>query len=226
MMRAAEILATLARALAPPGGDAEAFSRAGVPRPGSAAIAEEHVALFGRAGRAALSPYEGEHRGVGLDAVLKGCADHGFAPDPSFRDRPDHVSVLLTVMASLCRDAEQALERGEREGARKAAARARAFFGERLEPWVPAFFESMARQEGFPLHRALAVRGARLLRHGSARGVTRTAPLPGPTSQQPACTACGGPLGYSLPAGAAFRPPWGLVCAGCRLRADLRRLKS
>jgi len=222
-MRAAETFDLLARALAPPGGDPEAFSRLGVPRPEPATLAAEHVALFGRAGRAVLSPYEGEHRGTGLHAVLRSCAERGLAPDPSFRDRPDHVSVPLAVMASLSREAERALEHGDREGGREAAARARAFFAERVAPWVPAFFASMARAERFPLHRALAAHGARLLRSGPrGAGESRREPAP----EEAACAACGGPLGYSLPPGAGPRPPWGLVCAGCRLRADLRRLKT
>ena len=114
MISTAETYGALSQALAPAGGDASAFRVLGLPAPEPAELEAEHVRLFGRAGRAVLSPYEGIHRGTGLREVLAAYAAAGFAPDPAFRDRPDHVSAELALMEGLARREERARPRGDR----------------------------------------------------------------------------------------------------------------
>ncbi|MHC4547604.1 MAG: molecular chaperone TorD family protein [Planctomycetota bacterium] len=227
MTSRARIYGALARALAPPGGDASAFPHLGLPEPDGSDLEAEHVMLFGRAGRAVLSPYEGVHRGTGLRGVLAAYAAAGYAPDPSFHDRPDHVCAELALLEGLAQREEEARDRGERETALAAAERAQGFFLRHIRPWVPAFFDSMVRTEGFALHRALAARAALFLRRESAcpgapRGEVRPEALPA----APLCTTCGRPLGILPPKRHDLHAPWGFVCARCRLRADLRRLES
>ncbi|MFQ5845878.1 MAG: molecular chaperone TorD family protein, partial [Planctomycetota bacterium] len=227
MTGVAHTYGALARALAPPGGDASAFGALGLRVPDAGVLEAEHVALFGRAGRAVVSPYEGAHRGVGLHALLAAYAAAGFAPDPSFRDRPDHVSVELAFLEGLCRRAERARARRDRETARAAADRSRDFLARHVRRWVPAFFDSLLRTEGFRVHQGLAARATPFLRREGAcasapgGGVGSDAPPAGPS-----CTTCGSPLGFTPPEREDSRPAWGFVCVRCRLRADLRRFES
>jgi TorA maturation chaperone TorD len=218
----------LSRALAPPRGDAAAFPALGLPAPQPNGLEFEHAALFGRAGRAIVSPYEGVHRGTSMHRVLAAYAAGGFAPDPAFPDRPDHVCMELAFLEGLGRRRLRALERRNRTAADALAARAREFFADHVWAWVPALFDAMARAEGFPLHGALAERaGAFLDRHAERAGLSREqAPEPPPPPAQPQCKTCGAPLGVSLPEHYGPRPPWGSVCLRCRLRADLRRSQS
>ena len=225
MTSPARIYGALALALAPPGGEASALPVLGLPEPDTAELEAEHVVLFGRAGRAILSPYEGVHRATPLREVLATYAAAGFAPDPSFRDRPDHISAELALLEGLARREEEARDRGDREGARLAAEELAGILIDRIRPWVPAFFDAMARTEGFALHRALAARAALFLHRESAcsgapRGKPRTEALP----TEPLCATCGKPLGVLPPERHDMHAPWGCVCARCRLRADLRRL--
>jgi TorA maturation chaperone TorD len=176
------------------------------------------VELFGRAGRAVLSPYEGDHRGTRLQDVLAAYAAVGLAPDPSFRDRPDHVSVELAFLEGLAAREDRAVRRGETEKA-LAAAKARCdFFRLHVQPWVPTFFDSMGRAS-FAIHRALATRAAVFLGAAATRR-RREASL-----VEPLCTTCGKPLGFCPPERNGLRTSWGLVCVRCRLRSDLRRFK-
>jgi len=220
----AAIFGLLSRALSPPAGEPGAFASLGVERAPGAAIAEEHAALFGRAGRAVVSPYEGAHTGADLHAVLATYAENGLLPHGSFRDRPDHVSMELAAMEELCREATAAQARGNHAEARRAAGRARGFFARRLAPWLPGFLGGVARARGFAHHAALAARVRRVLFRATAGAAL--ARETAPPAHERRCTSCGGPLGFTVPSGWSFSPAWGYVCAGCRLRADLRRHKS
>jgi len=212
------LFGALARALGPPRGDAAAFPALGLPVPDAAALESEHVELFGRAGRAVLSPYEGEHRGTRLQDVLAAYAAAGLAPDPSLHDRPDHVSVELAFLEGLAAREERAVRCGETEKA-LAAAKARCdFFRLHVRPWIPNFLDSMART-GFAIHRALATRAAVFLGGAAPRRRQEAAPV------EPPCTTCGKPLGFCPPERNDLRPAWGFVCLHCRLRSDLRRFQ-
>jgi len=218
------LFGALARALAPPAGDAGAFAVFDLPTPDRERLEAEHTALFGHAGRALLSPYEGVHRGTGLHEILKAYAAGGFAPDPSFRDRLDHVCLELAFLEGLGRRERRALRAGERSSAAALAERARDFFDRHPGTWVPGFFESMAGAAGFPEHRALAVRAARFLRRvGAPRQAARAETV---APAEVLCTSCGVPVGVSLPKHKSRPPPWGFVCLKCRLRADLRRSQA
>jgi len=225
---AARIYGALSRALAPPGGNASAFPELDLPAPGRSELEVEHVTLFGRAGRTVLSPYrEGGRRSTELREVLAAYAAAGYAPDPSFHDRPDHVSAELALLEALALREEQARVQGDRETASAAAECGRTFFRRHIQPWVPAFLDAMARAEGFGLHRALAARAAPFVHRESA-----CLDAPGPAARpcappkEPFCTSCGGPLGFSPPQRDDLRPAWGLVCVRCRVRADIGRLRS
>jgi hypothetical protein len=186
------------------------------------------MSLFGRAGRALLSPYEGMHSGTGIREVLAAYAVGGFALDPSFKDRPDHISAELAFLGGLARRETHALRSGDRPGARSAANDAREFFLRHVWPWAPFLFESMACADDFPLHRVLGEKAAHFLSGEGARlGAPRSRPRVCEASRaEPRCTACGAPLGVSLPEKSNLQPPWGSVCLRCRLREDLRRLES
>lgn len=223
-MSRAGVYGALARALAPPCGDSSAFAALGLPEAHPAELAAEHAALFGRAGAALLSPYAGVHCGAAPYEVLPALAAEGLAPDPGFRDRPDHVSVTLAAMEGLVSREERALARGDRESARSAATRARAFFDRNLRPWVPAFFLAMVRAEGFALHRSLGARAARFLsREGPGPAASHDGAPRRPALADPPCSKCGRPLGIPLPERDDLPLPWGGVCVRCRVRADLRR---
>ena len=84
------------------------------PEVGGRTLEAEHVALFGRAGRAIVSPYEGVHRAIRLSDLLAVYAASGVAPDVSFHDRPDHVSVELAFLEDLLLREERARRRGDR----------------------------------------------------------------------------------------------------------------
>lgn len=222
-MRASASYAALAQAVAPPGGDARAFAALGLPEPDAVALEAEHVVLFGRAGRARISPYEGVRVGGDLHAILGDYSRAGFAPDPSFRDRWDHVCVGLAVLSALSESAERAGAAGGPE-ARPAEEMLRAFFRRRVQPWVPAFFADLAAVPHHPLHRALGIRGGELLREEVARlGEAEPRRQERGPLQEPRCTQCGEPVGFSLPKRNDVLPPWGLVCLRCRVRADLGR---
>jgi len=222
MTLAASTYAALSRALRPPSGDASAFATLGLPEPDSRDLESEHVALFGRAGRARISPYEGARGGGGLHEILADYARAGYAPDASFRDRWDHVCVDLALLAELTRSIEQA---SPGDGAAAEAEDVlRTLFRRRVQPWVPAFFDDLAEARGFPFHRALGIRASTFLRAEIARlgnngGEQRETELP----EEPVCTRCGQPVGFSLPKPNNPLPPWGLVCVRCRVRADLGR---
>jgi TorA maturation chaperone TorD len=218
----ARIYGALARALAPPGGDASAFPALGLTAPGRSELEVEHVTLFGRAGRTVLSPYEGVHRGTDPRGVLAAYAEAGYALDPAFRDRPDHVSAELALLEALARREEQAHARGDRETALAAAECGRAFFRRHVQRWVPALLESMARAEGFRIHRALAVRAATFVHRESEC----TEAPPGTSPTEPLCTSCGRPLGFLPPKRDDLQPSWRFVCVRCRVRADIGRLGS
>jgi len=219
----ARIYGALSRALAPPGGDASAFPALGLPAPGRSELEVEHVTLFGRAGPAVLSPYrEGARHGTELREVLAAYAAAGYAPAPSFHDRADHVSAELALLEALALREERARVRGDREAASAAAERGRAFFRRHIQPWVPAFLDSMAQAEGFGIHRALAARAARFVYR---EGECITAP-PETSPAEPLCTRCGRPLGFLPPKRDDLQPSWRFVCVRCRVRADIGRLRS
>jgi len=214
-MRADRAYSALARALTPPGGDVRGFDALGLPVPDVRVLEAEHVALFGRAGRAQISPYEVARIGGDLHEVLADLSLAGFTPDPGFRDRWDHVCVGLAALAVL----------SEREsGTRAPEGRLTTFFRRRIEPWVPAFFDELAASDEFPVHRALGLRAGMVLDASIARlgDGRRARPCREPTPE-PSCVRCGKPVGFSLPKRPDLLPPWGLVCLPCRVRADLRR---
>ncbi|MHC4932919.1 MAG: TorD/DmsD family molecular chaperone [Planctomycetota bacterium] len=226
-MRTAEVYGAHSRALTPPGGDAHAFVVFDLPEPEPSFLQAEHTALFGRAGRPVLSPYEGSHRETGLHEILAAYAESGLAPDASFRDRPDHVSVELAFMEGMTQRSESSLRRGRRSEARSCRERAREFFLAHIWTWVPDLFDSMARVESFTFHRALALPAVRFLR---SEGDRMRAPRPverreSESLPEPRCRTCGAPLGVSIPESTKCQPPWGSVCLRCRLREDLRRLE-
>lgn len=211
----------LAHALQPPGSGTGAFETLGLPRPAERALRREHMVLFGRAGHAALSPYEGVHRGTGLHEILSSYVDFGFAPDPRFRDRPDHVCVQLALAGVLAEAAELAFDSPElADRAHQACER---FFDLRIRPWVPGFFERLASEHDSHHYAALGRHGARFLEEQQAPAVKGGEPaLP---SQAP-CTECGKPVGFVLPREGVSLPAWASLCAPCRFRVDLRRLGS
>ncbi|MHC4816506.1 MAG: TorD/DmsD family molecular chaperone [Planctomycetota bacterium] len=218
----------LARALTPPRGEVHAFRDLGLPSPDVDALVDEHATLFGRLGRAVLAPYEGVHRGTSLHQVLTAYARFGFAPDASFRDRPDHVCLQLALAAALNRRARGAAECGSPAQALRAREEARQFFHLRIWPWVPVWFDKLTSFEEYPVHRSLAfVAGEFLAEEGVRWGAPGRAPQDRrePVAQ-PRCAECGRPVGFVSPRRDAALPPWALVCVRCRLRFDLRRFGS
>ncbi len=219
----------LARALAPPAGDAEAFLGLGLEEPDALALAAEHAALVGRGGRAVVSPYEGAHRSAPPQEVAAAYAAEGLALDPTFRDRPDHVSAELAVLSALERRRDRAVRSGDRDRARRAWDAVRGFFLGRVRPWVPDFLDAVRGVAGFPLHRALAERALEVVRDEAGRvaesGGVGPAPA-APALEEPLCTACGRPMGFAPPRRRNdFLPTWDLVCATCRIRADVTDLR-
>jgi hypothetical protein len=159
--------------------------------------------------------------------VLDSFAVAGYAPDPTVRDRADHVSFELAVMQGLWCRSESATAEGDEDAARRAAERAHAFFLARIDPWVPSFFESMARASRFALHSALARHATVFFqREGACVGRSSVESLREPTHPEAPCVRCGRPLGFSLPREGGPAPSWGSVCVRCRVRVDLRRLES
>jgi len=219
----ARSLGALARALAPPAGEAVAFALLDLSQPAEADLAVEHVALFGRAGDGRLSPYEGVHRGTPMHEVLDSYAAAGFLPDPDFRDRSDHVSAQLSILAELGLDEHCANTRGDETGARAAAALARRFRLDRVEPWVPEFFAAMAAADEFASYRALGECGARLIRRETARIDSGE---PEQSEAAPMCERCGGPIGVVPPRKKVLFQTWSLVCVRCRVQDDLRRQET
>lgn len=225
-MKAAPLVyEALARALTPPRGEARAFLELGLAAPEPDALAAEHATLFGRSGRAVLAPYEGVHRGTTLHEVLSTYASFGFAPHPSFRDRPDHVCLQLALAAALSRRVQAAAE-----GASALAAHedVRRFLHLRIWPWVPAWFETLTSLDDGPAHRSLGLVAVEFLAREGARW---GAPRPGRRNRkepaaQPRCAECGQPVGFAPPRGDVTLPAWTRVCAGCRIRFDLRRIGS
>lgn len=210
----------LARALTPPCGEAGALPTLGLSLPEARALGREHVALFGRAGHAVLAPYEVVHRGTTLHAILACYVRFGFVPDPGFHDRLDHVSLQLALAADLTAS-PRAVERGSQAHTRTQ----RQYFLERLWPWVPAWFERMASLRDYPLHRELArVARAFLAKEGARLGASMPKGRAGTRPSQPFCTECGRPVGFVVPRGSPAPPH--LVCARCRIRANLRRFGS
>lgn len=207
------IYEALARALTPPRGEARVFRDLGLPAPDADALMDEHANLFGRAGHALLAPYEGVHRGTALHEVLAEYARFGFAPDRSFRDRPDHICLQLALAAVLNRRAGDAAQR---------------FFHLRIWPWVPIWFDTLASFDEYPAHCSLACVAVGFLeREGERLGAP---PREGRSRKEPAaeprCAECGQPVGFTLPREGAALPAWARVCARCRFRLDLRRLGS
>ncbi len=222
---AATVFGALSRAFAPPEGDASAFVDLDLFEPDAASLASEHVALFGRAGVAVVSPYEGVADGGGIHALLDAYARGGLAPDPSFRDRPDHVSAVLAFLERQALDSEEARARDDSVEADRAADRARSFFVAHVQTWVPEFLTTLSRAEEFPIHRLLAERAGVLLRREAACLGVPPAPLhrgePAPVAA--CCAACRRPLGFALPDPDPSRPVPGPVCLSCRLTAASRR---
>ena len=216
----------LARALAPPAGDASAFADLELAEPDALALATEHAALFGRGGRAVVSPYEGAHRAAPPHEVAAAYAAAGLALDPAFRDRPDHVSAELAVLCVLERRRDRAARAGDRDRARRAWDAVREFFLRRVRPWVPEFLDAVRGAVGFPIHRALAERALEVVRDDACRPVAESGgvgPAPAvPALEEALCASCGRPVGFSPPRRRNdFLPDWGLVCAPCRIRADV-----
>lgn len=227
MTRSSLVYGAIAEILTPPSGDPAPMGVLGLPAPDPSAFAEEHVLLFGRAGPARVSPYEGAHRPAALHDVLASYAEIGFRIDPGFRDRPDHACAELAVMAGLARDEERLEERRDPEARQAATRAARGFFRKRLQPWLPRFFEGVAAAERAPHHRALArFAGAFLQREGRRLEVGRAQPCPPTPAPQTSCRECGMPLGFPLPDSMESLPRSLSVCTQCRVRADLRRLKA
>ena len=138
--------------------DAGLFEDAIDERPTVDALAVEHTRLFVGPGEHPCPPYESVYRdaeadedigpvmGPSTDAVRRWYLEYGLAPDNSWTDLADHVSVELEFAGHLAAISEDdALEQ---------------FAGEHLREWLPEFLDrvEVATQEPFYAVLAAATR--------------------------------------------------------------------
>lgn len=156
----------LALGLSPPSEElTEAISKAPVslPVPEPAALIPEYHRLFVGPGSLPAPPYESVYREgwrimgeITLDAQRR-YAEAGYALDPSFVELPDHVVAELAFMALLCDEEAKAWAAEDVSAALSWLEREKAFLGDHLTRWVPAFCERLLASTDAPFYRRLAV---------------------------------------------------------------------
>lgn len=141
--------------------DAGLFEDALDEQPTLDALAVEHTRLFVGPGDHPCPPYESVYRdaesgddlgpvmGPSTDAVRRWYLEYGLAPDESWTDLPDHVSVELEFAGHLAATGEDdALEQ---------------FADEHLREWLPAFLDRVEESTREPFYAVLAAATRELL---------------------------------------------------------------
>ncbi|MGQ9584134.1 MAG: TorD/DmsD family molecular chaperone [Anaerolineae bacterium] len=112
--------------------------------------------------RVPAPPYASAYTKQGLlmgepaEAALVAYRQAGLSLAEDYRDLPDHVAAELEFLASLGRQAVEALEVGERELARVRLAQLQAFVEQQAWPWLPGFCQRVVKAARTPFYRELA----------------------------------------------------------------------
>lgn len=117
-----------------------------------ARVESDYGRIIGHTPRAGVPPYESEWLGAAGDLLqYHQMADvaafykaFGLALDTGCDERGDHLAVELSFLQFLCVKEAWAAARGETELASVARDGLRAFLGEHVAPWAPAFCRRLA----------------------------------------------------------------------------------
>jgi TorA maturation chaperone TorD len=118
------------------------------------AVSREYFDLFVGVGRGELLPYASYYLTGFLNerplaAVRRDLRVLGLERAEGLHDSEDHVAILFDVMAAVAAGHAGTVSLGDR-----------VFFQRHLEPWVPRFFDDLARAEAASFYRAVAAVGA------------------------------------------------------------------
>lgn len=123
----------------------------------------EYHRLFVGPAQLPAPPYESVYRegwrvmGETTLDVKRQYEEAGYALAPSFTELPDHVTAELAFMALLAEEEARAWEAGDVSAALSWLEREKAFLGDHLTRWVPAFCERLLASTDAPFYRRLAV---------------------------------------------------------------------
>lgn len=144
----------------------------------------EYVRLFsGASGPSAVSPHEADvvtPPGSATGQVLAGLATDyaalGLNLSPGLTTRPDHVSVEMEAMASLCDREAEARRSGSSERTARALEGQRRLLDRHLGAWFPGFADRVVRRAGGGFYAALAEAARGFIDHDRSLVVLLTTP--------------------------------------------------
>jgi len=131
-------------------------------------LKEEYTRLFIGPGHLPVPPYESVYRqdvselerglvmGRSTVDVQRRYTEAGLQLSPDFTDLPDHIAVEMEFMCFLCAKEAEAWQAGDGEAAVRYQILQRAFLGEHLTKWVPAFCQAVIQAAQVEFYRGLA----------------------------------------------------------------------